>query len=908
MKHFARRVLKNAAILVLLVALLAAAALPAAAADANVTKTFDSYTAGSGSFTLTTDARIFVVSNEEPTGMLRSTLQLASSRLAAQGVPSGAALDIVYGAESRVRTGDLVVRENTGLGNEQFRLTVTAENATIEYTPGDVMSFYNGEGNYNSLLYGFHALLKLFNGNQVSACTVEDQPDTKERTVQLDIGRKYWSMDWIKNLIDEMSWMGYNAMDLHMTEDQGIRANIWRDSNGNPVLDANGNDFNWMIGYNIVSWNDPNGYPKGYPDPNADKFYNRDELTELVNYAKSRHIEIIPAVDYPTHADCLIAKFASNYGSSNFTFYYNGQSYSKSGSLAGGNQATINIPDDYTRNMTFAITDAYAQFFAQFGCSKFNIGGDEVSGASYAWASTSFNTSNGGQSWNYKDPYVIYMNKLAEVLQRNVYGSDNHSYRVRAWNDSLFGTGYYCFLSNGSRPQYTTAATVAVNPGIDVLFWTAVSEHTSPNTLANQGRTVYNCVNWYTYYVFRNNDTYGDARSDSNTFWTFNHGNAEFVYSGCNGGCAYSNCQHKGGWYPGDFNGCTEDCYSNEYRKDDKLGGGYFLIWGDWGGWDTEEKIWTYKDSENNYNLIDRMWANAAKMWKWNMDSKKDPLDYNSFNTLTSGGMRFFPGFTSCTSSANVPTPGDIYMDEASSVQVKVMIGDEVKVLETIPLEGNVGDPFTVSVPLRNGYVYSHTEGATFTPSVFGANSGTVTGTIRKGYQTVEIWYENAPYLDTLTLLLQSPASNDGYANYAAYQTALSEAQSFYARVSASPKTSTEQSEIDAIVVKLLEARISLARQTETTTLRCELATKYVVAGKVAVLYAESTENVTGLTVTQNGQSARVLSIATREEDDGMKSWRINIMAPETAGSYTYTVTATALNGSKSATVQVDVK
>lgn len=108
--------------------------------------------------------------------------------------------------------------------------------------------------------------------------------------------------------------------------------------------------------------------------------------------------------------------------------------------------------------------------------------------------------------------------------------------------------------------------------------------------------------------------------------------------------------------------------------------------------------------------------------------------------------------------------------------------------------------------------------------------------------------------------------------------------------------------------MKLLEARISLARQTKTTTLHCELATKYVVAGKVAVLYAESTENVTGLTVTQNGQSARVLSIATREEDGGMKSWRINIMAPETAGSYTYTVTATALNGSKSATVQVDVK
>ena len=895
MKYFARRVLKNAAILVLLVALLAAAALPAASASANVTKTFDSYTAGSGSFTLTTDARIFVVSNEEPTGMLRSTLQLASSRLAAQGVPSGKALDIVYGAESKIRTGDLVIRENTGLANEQFRLSVTAENATIEYTPGDVMSFYNGEGNYNSLLYGFHALLKLFNGNQVGACTVEDQPDTKERTVQLDIGRKYWSVEWIKNLIDEMSWMGYNAMDLHMTEDQGIRANIWRDSSGNVVLDANGNDFSWMIGYNVVSWNTT------YTDPNANKFYNRDELTEIVNYAKSRHIEIIPAVDYPTHADCLIAKYASNYGSSNFTFYFNGQSYTKSGSLADGTTQTINIPDDYTRNMTFAITDAYAQFFAQFGCSKFNIGGDEVAGASSSWASSSFNKSNGGS--NVKDAYVIYINQLAAMLQQNTYGSDNHSYRVRAWNDALFGNGFYL---SGSWTPYGYDATVSVNKDIDVLFWTALSKHTSPNTLAGQGRKVYNCVNWYTYYVFRNNDTYGDARDDKNLQWTFNHGNAQFVYSGCSGGCVYgSSCQHKGGWYPGDFNGCTSDCYvSSQYRTDDQLGGGYFLLWGDWAGWDTEDNIWNRTD---NYGLIDRMWSNAAKMWKWNMDSN---LDYSSFKALTAqtGGIRFFPGFTSCTSSANVPTPGDVYLDEASSVQVKVMIGDEAKVLETIPLEGNVGDTFTVSIPLRNGYVYSHTEGATFTPSVFGANSGVVTGTIQKGYQSVVVWFENAPYLDTLALLLQNPVQNDNYANYAAYETALSEARSFYTRVSASPKTLTEQDEIDAVVVKLLEAQISLARQTETTTLRCQLDTKYVVAGKVAVLYAESTENVTGLTVTQNGQSARVLSIATREEDDGMKSWRINIMAPETAGSYTYTVTATTLNGTKTATVQVDVK
>ena len=176
--------------------------------------------------------------------------------------------------------------------------------------------------------------------------------------------------------------------------------------------------------------------------------------------------------------------------------------------------------------------------------------------------------------------------------------------------------------------------------------------------------------------------------------WTFNHGNAQFVYSGCNGGCTYgSSCQHKGGWYPGDFNGCTSDCYvSSQYRTDNQLGGGYFPIWGDWARLGTPRKnIWTRTD---NYGLIDRMWAVGAKMWKWDMDSnKKSALDYNSFKTLTSGGMRFSPASIAAPPRQNVLTPGDVHMDEPSSVQVKVMIGDEVKVLETIPLEGNVGDP-----------------------------------------------------------------------------------------------------------------------------------------------------------------------------------------------------------------------
>lgn len=883
---FAKRVFRMLLIGFLLAALFATAVYSAVAADTSTMSLFDSYSSSSGTFTLASDARIFVVSVDEPTGMLLSTIQLASSRMAAMGLPSSTALRITYGETKDIRDGDIVVQEDSNLEEESFRLEITTTNVTIFYGTGTALSYYGGESSYNGLHYGFQAVMRLFSNNMADCCTAADAPDTRERTVQLDIGRKYWPVNWIKNFIDEMSWMGYNTMDLHLTEDQGCRANIWRDSNGNVVSDCNGNDFNWMIGYNVVSWN------RNYTDPNADRFYNRDELTEIVEYAKSRHIEIIPAIDYPTHADCLIAKFASSFTDTgtDFSFNYGGRTYSGRSSLAGGNNATIDVTDEYTRNMSFAITQAYADFFGKFGCRKFNIGGDEVSGASYRWASSSYNTSNGGSSSNYKDAYVIYMNQLAAVVKAKVYGEDHHGYTVRAWNDSLFGTGYYYYNSNGYQVRYWSSATVSVDPDIEVCFWTASSDHDSPSTLTNQGRTVYNCVNWYTYYVLRNNSTYGDARDDNCTQWTFNHGRAKWVYSGCGNTCAYNSCTNTGGWYPGSFNGCTSDCFTGEYVTNEMLGGGYFLIWGDWAGWDTEENIWNRTD---NYGIIDRMWANAAKQWNWDIDWS---LDYDGFVSMNQS-YRTFPGFNGCTAEATVPAPGEVYLDGSLQVEIKTMIGIKEKLLDTIPVEAGYGEPYQVQIPQYSGYAYSTTEGATFTRSAFGVCCGTVSGTVKAGTQTVTVWFENSPYLAGLELLLKNPVANDGYANYDAYEAALTSARNFYQRVSSAPKAMTEQEIVDEYVLNLLKARIALAKEGTDLAMSCYLESTCVVAGKVAVIHVDGGSNVTDVNVKLNGEPVERLRLASRQNADGSKSWRVNIRVPETAGSYNYTVVATKVNG-----------
>lgn len=919
----------------------------------------DSYTAGSGSFTLTENSRIVVVGTSAPAGNLLSTLQLASSQFAAANCPKASGMTIVAGDESAIRSGDIVVRWESGHGDEWYKVVVTTSNATIYYSTKTSSVYYDNGFSYNGLLYGFNFLLKCCKSNvsnTISCCTVTDEPDTKERIISLDCARKYWTLDWIKNLIREASWMGYNSLQLHMTEDQGLRSNIWRDKNGNVVLDCNGNDFNWAIGGNVVSWN-PDHYE-------GDSSYNRDQLIEIVNLAKQYHIEIIPSVDFPTHSDAIIARFNSNFVSTgtNFSYRYKGTTYSGHTSIGVSNNCTLNVVDDYARYLVFAMIDAYADFFGKMGCNKFGLGADEITGVPVSdWANAAYTKSNGGQ--NHKDAFVIFVNELVGMLKNGSYGADGHPYSSRAYSDCLFGTNMYTTSSGYSRD--TTQAKVPVDSDLACCFWTTETSFNSPSTLAST-RTVYNCVNYYTYYVFRyhtaqNYTGAGDARDENCTQWAFNHSSAQRIYSGCGKNCPYSGTCTGTGWNPSTFKGCRSSDYNQTVTNN--LGGGYFLIWGDWATLDTESNIWTRNDG---YNLIDRMWSNSVKMWNWDVDSS---LSFSAFTDYVSK-TKTYPGFTTCTTDASIPASGEVIdrtelenlvnhpepenvytaetyavylaaltagqaivnnaaatQDEISgavaqlraaiaqlkspaqvTITLKTKIGNKVEEIEKIKLVGNTGDSFTVELPNRLGYRFSSAENATYTPNVFGASQGILSGTITEVDTIVTVWYDNSPYTGLLEMMLENPIKDDSYTNYAAYQTALNEAKAFYDDISAAPRALTTQKTVDSYLQKILCAAVSLTKASTQTKLSCSFSPASVVAGKVAVLEVKTSENVTNVTISQNGTSVQRLSVSSRFDGSGTKLWRILFTAPATAGTYTYQVFAHSSGTEAFSTANLEVK
>ncbi len=960
-----KEMIKRTTALLLLVALLVTVfpfrADAVVSTDTALMKLTDSYTAGTGEFTLTPQSRIFVVS-EAATGVpadWRQTAELISSEFNTQFSGKGFALPLVYGSKDRVRFGDIILKVDAGagLGDEGYELRITTNNCTV--TAKDV----------DGLLYGAFMLLRHFSvyGDvTIPACTVQDEPDTKERTLMLDCARKYWSVEWIENLIRQMAWMGYNTLELHMTEDQGIRMNIWKKKDGNTVPDCNGNDFSWICGYKAATW------ASSYPDLNASSQYTRDDIIRMVNLAKQYHIEIIPSVDFPGHSDYLINKYNAYRDAGNtVTFKYNNKTYSDSGSTRqqiyitnsgfshtnDGNWGTIDFNKEYSRNLSLAITEAYAEFFKSLGCTKMNIGADEVRGKP-------------GTDFAYSD-FVSYINDMCDMLQAK-------GYTVRAFNDYL-------------------DASYSFDKELEICYWI----HNSKNiqSFLDSGHTVYNCAQSYNYYVLRCNEElsdgskgYGDARYEQNVFWGFHHATEERIYSGCGGNCNHSTCKkYTTGWNPSRLTCNNESLIS---CTGSQLGGGYFLIWGDWAGWNTEAQVWNglgiESDSRSNlydtntsagvagnggglYNLIDRMWSNSVKMWNWDIDTVRSVgggLSYNNYATLRNK-YRLYPGFTGPSTAPSMESGStlteapdfpalkdaldrkpalsqseysagsyyawqeawnsakqvyDNHLSPSDSVQNAITaLNNAFDGLETPPatitllttvngveetietIEVNSGTVARV-ISTPAGYRFSYVEGNVTACKLFsGASAIILTGTVTPA-TPAKVYYKNTPDLSLLKRLLDGAKNApDG----SAYATAVAAAREFYNNNFSDPAASVTQADVDEHVKALIAERTKASFATDdvtTSIINVRSTSNYVAKGKSAVLVVTTTADVTELKITDpqsnNVELAEcVAQASTMANGDVVKVWYLRFPM-DTTGTFSYTLTAT---GNNNTTVSAEV-
>lgn len=265
-----------------------------------------------------------------------------------------------------------------------------------------------------------------------------------ERRIHLDCGRKYFTKDWIIKLIDYMNFLGLNTLTLHFSENMGFR------------IETN-----------------------NYPEILSDKYLTKDEIREIISYAKNKNIEIMPSLDTPGHVRQILKAFPQ---------------YGQEDKYGNNSKEALSITSEEALNFIKNLYSEYADLFHESRC--FHIGGDEFMEfekqdflENYISVLDDFAKEKFGDEYSWKDTFANYINEVAKFILEK-------GFTPRVWNDGL----YYGEHNEELKQK------IKINPKIEVDFWCQMPWNPSISKLATiieKGHKIYNLNSSYFYYVLR---------------------------------------------------------------------------------------------------------------------------------------------------------------------------------------------------------------------------------------------------------------------------------------------------------------------------------------------------------------------------------------------------------------------
>ncbi|SES18289.1 hexosaminidase [Lentzea xinjiangensis] len=237
-----------------------------------------------------------------------------------------------------------------------------------------------------------------------------DHPRYRHRGAMLDVARHFFTTDQVKRYLDQIAAFKINYFHLHLTDDQG-----WR--------------------LEIKSWPDLTriGGSTEVGGRTGDLFYTQDEYTDLVTYAQTRGITLIPELDMPGHTNAARASYAELNRDGQKRPLYTGTEVGFS-SLCIDEDVTYEFVEDVIREVAALTPGPYL-----------HIGGDEALSTSDA-------------------DYETFMSRVLPIVAK-------HGKRVIGWHEFIKTTE-----DSAAIPQFwnttTSDATVAAaaRRGSEVLM------------------------------------------------------------------------------------------------------------------------------------------------------------------------------------------------------------------------------------------------------------------------------------------------------------------------------------------------------------------------------------------------------------------------------------------------------
>lgn len=203
----------------------------------------------------------------------------------------------------------------------------------------------------------------------------------------LDCGRKYFSVDSIKQIIDNASAAGFNYIQLAVGND-GLRFLL-----DDMSLTVNGTTYDSETVKSAIHAGN-----EAYYNFDVDEL-TQSEMDTIIAYAGSKGMGVIPCVNTPGHMDAILSAATSLTGTN---CSYN------------GSVRTIDVTNATAVAFTQALLQKYITYFAGKGCQLFNMGADEYANDKYDSGSMGFGNLQSSGNYRY---YVNYVNDVAKMIK-----------------------------------------------------------------------------------------------------------------------------------------------------------------------------------------------------------------------------------------------------------------------------------------------------------------------------------------------------------------------------------------------------------------------------------------------------------------------------------------------------------
>lgn len=338
-------------------------------------------------------------------------------------------------AKSLKRIIERLFQEEVQISFDTGNLILKSDNAVeglILYADRIVVT---ANSNENLLAVATQAVLRL-HLNELAKGETSVVYQQEQRILMIDMGRKYFSKEVLCRFIDSMSLAQFNYLQLHFSENEGFRIES-------------------EVAPNIMS----------------EDYLTKNEIREIIQYADSLGIEIIPDFDTPGHLKQILKDRPE---------------WQLRKKLADGSlerqPSALNIVD---KEAVSFIEELYREYAELFNSSHyFHIGGDEFVDFDEIDAYPDLKeaaVSMFGEEATAMDYFVFYVNQIAEMIS-------SWGFIPRVWNDGFF--------------RLNRQELVKLSDKVEITYWTKWHQQMAPvETFTNKNYTVINFNDNYFYYV-----------------------------------------------------------------------------------------------------------------------------------------------------------------------------------------------------------------------------------------------------------------------------------------------------------------------------------------------------------------------------------------------------------------------